>query len=75
MYTYYVVINGISEELFWYSEYNVLLTILEDKHAYMSWKNYMEEKMIERRRSTSQQRSKRNISRENNGFYGRNQTG
>ena len=48
MYTYYVIINGISEELFWNSEYNVLLTILEDKHAYMSWKNYMEEKLIKR---------------------------
>jgi len=48
MYTYYVIINGISEELFWNSEYNVLLTILEDKHAYMSWKNYTEEKMVER---------------------------
>ena len=49
LYAYCVVVNGMSEDLLWYSEYNVLLKILENKHAYMSWKNYMEEKMIERR--------------------------
>lgn len=49
LYTYYVIINKISEELFWYSEYKTLLTILEDKHAYENWKAYVEEKMLESR--------------------------
>lgn len=49
LYTYYVQINGIGEELFWHSEYSTLLTILENKHAYEGWKSYAEEKMMERR--------------------------
>jgi hypothetical protein len=48
MYVYYVIMNGISEDLFWYSEYNSLLTILEDKYAYEAWKAYAEEQMLER---------------------------
>ena len=43
MYVYYVIMNGISEDVFWYSEYNSLLTILEDKYAYEAWKAYAEE--------------------------------
>ena len=49
LYTYYVQINGSGEELFWYSEYSTLLTILENKRAYENWKSYAEEKMMERR--------------------------
>ena len=49
LYTYYVQIHGIGEELFWYSEYSTLLTILENKRAYENWKSYAEEKMMERR--------------------------
>lgn len=48
LYTYYVQIIGIGEELFWYSEYSTLLTISENKRAYENWKSYAEEKMIER---------------------------
>ena len=46
MYVYYVVINGINEEVFWYSEYKTLVTILEDKHAFEAWRTYAEEKMM-----------------------------
>ena len=49
LYTYYVQIIGIGEELFWYSEYSTLLTISENKRAYENWKSYAEEKMMERR--------------------------
>ena len=48
MYVYYVIMNGISEDVFWCSEYNSLLTILEDKHAYEAWKAYAEEQMLEK---------------------------
>ena len=44
MYTYYVIMNGLDEDVFWYSECNVLMTILANKSAYEAWKAYAEEK-------------------------------
>ncbi len=49
MYTYYVIMNGLDEDVFWYSECNVLMTILANKSAYEAWKAYAEEKMMERK--------------------------
>lgn len=40
---------GISEELFWYSEWSFLLTVVENKQAVDEWLGYVEEKMLERK--------------------------
>lgn len=49
LYTYFVEIFHISEELFWYSEWSVLQTILENKLAVDEWKAFVDEKMRERK--------------------------
>lgn len=43
-YTYYVLILGISEDLFWNAEYNFLLSVVENKSAFDSYINYIEYK-------------------------------
>ncbi len=36
-YTYYVLIMGLPENLFWYSELSDLISIAADKAAYDDW--------------------------------------
>ncbi|MDY2997635.1 MAG: hypothetical protein SOU16_10070 [Faecalimonas sp.] len=48
-YTYFVQIIGISEELFWYSEWSFLLTVVENKIAVDNWIAYEREKEMERK--------------------------
>lgn len=48
-YTYFVDLMGVSEDLFWYSEWSFLMTIVENRSAVNAWKNYAEEKMMERK--------------------------
>ena len=39
-YTYYVLILGIPEDIFWYADYAFLLGVVENKAAYDGWLNY-----------------------------------
>lgn len=43
-YTYYVIILGISEDLFWYADYSFVLGVVENKIAYDKWCDYMVER-------------------------------
>lgn len=43
-YTYYVLILGISEDLFWHADYSFLLSVLENRTAFDNWKHYVEER-------------------------------
>ena len=49
-YTYFVLILGMSEEIFFNVDYSSLLSILEDKIAYDNYINYVKEKEYERQR-------------------------
>lgn len=37
-YVSYVVMAGVSEELFWHADLSFLLTVIGDKAAYESWR-------------------------------------
>lgn len=39
-YTYYVLILGIPEDIFWYADYAFVLGVVENKSAYDAWLNY-----------------------------------
>ncbi|RDU22211.1 hypothetical protein [Anaerosacchariphilus polymeriproducens] len=43
-YTYYVLILGISEDIFWNADYSFVLSVVENKTAFDSWVNYMQER-------------------------------
>ena len=46
-YVYYVIMLGISEDLFWNADYHFLQAVAENKHAfenYMSYKKQINEK-------------------------------
>lgn len=47
MYVYFVHIVGISEGLFWYSEWSFLNNVAANINAFENWKSYAEEKAIE----------------------------
>ena len=47
-YSYYVTIQGISEELFWNCDISFIDKIAENDSAYNEWKNYILEKERER---------------------------
>ena len=52
-YTYYVIILGMSEDLFWHVDLSFLLGVLANKLAYDDYINYireMELEAIEKRR-------------------------
>ena len=40
-YTYYVLMLGIPDDLFWFADYSFVLGVVEDKAAYDGWYNYM----------------------------------
>lgn len=40
-YTYYVLILGIPEDIFWYADISFLLGVVENKSAYDGWRNYI----------------------------------
>ena len=48
-YTYYVLIMGVSEDIFWNSDISFLLTVLDNKCAYDDYLSYLIEKEIEKR--------------------------
>ena len=46
-YTYYVIILGVSEDLFWNVDLSFLISVLENKLAYDDYINYVKEVEIE----------------------------
>jgi hypothetical protein len=46
-YTYYVIILGVSEDLFWNVDLSFLITVLENKLAYDDYINYVKEVEME----------------------------
>ena len=46
-YTYYVIILGVSEDLFWNVDLTFLVSVLENKLAYDDYINYVKEVEIE----------------------------
>ena len=46
-YTYYVIILGVSEDLFWSVDVSFLISVLENKLAYDDYINYVKEKEYE----------------------------
>ena len=48
-YAYYVLILGISEDLFWNADYSFLLSVVENKCAYDGYINYIKIAELERR--------------------------
>lgn len=46
-YTYYVIILGVSEELFWEVDISFLISVLENKLAYDDYINYVKEVELE----------------------------
>ena len=48
-YTYFVDVMKVSEEVFWYSEWEFLISIVENRAAVEDWKSYIEEKLSKRK--------------------------
>ena len=46
-YTYYVIILGVSEDLFWNVDVSFLISVLENKLAYDDYINYVKEAEID----------------------------
>lgn len=46
-YTYYVIILGMSEDLFWDVDLSFLIGVLENKMAYDDYMSYMREMELE----------------------------
>lgn len=46
-YTYYVIILGVSEDLFWNVDLTFLISVLENKLAYDDYISYVKEAEIE----------------------------
>ena len=50
-YTYYVLILGVSEDVFWNCDYSFILSIMENKTAYDSYMNYVQYKENEKNKA------------------------
>lgn len=46
-YTFYVLILGISEDLFWYADWSFVRDVAENKRAWDAWLNYEQERLTE----------------------------
>lgn len=46
-YTYYVIILGVSEDLFWNVDISFLIDVLENKLAYDDYISYVREKELD----------------------------
>lgn len=55
-YTYYVLLLGIPEDVFWYCDVSFVLGVVEDKAAYDGWLNYVQER--ERKAASKKRRKK-----------------
>ena len=50
-YTYYVLILGISEDLFWNADISFILTVVENKSAFDNFIDYQRYKQEEKERN------------------------
>lgn len=57
-YTYYVLLLGIPEELFWDADISFLLGVVEDKAAYDGWSGYVARRRQERALKEARRRCK-----------------
>lgn len=57
-YTYYVLLLGIPEELFWDADISFLLGVVENKAAYDGWSNYVARRKREKAKREAQRRRK-----------------
>lgn len=53
MYTFYVMILGINENIFWDADYSFLIAVVENKTAYDQYHNYIKEKELEKIKNES----------------------
>ncbi len=48
MYTFYVMILGVNENIFWNADYSFLISVAENKHAFDKYMNYRKSQEIEK---------------------------
>lgn len=48
MYTFYVMILGINENIFWNADYSFLISVAENKSAFDKYMNYRRSQEIEK---------------------------
>lgn len=58
-YTYYVLLLGISEELFWNADISFIKGVVDDKAAFDGWENYVRRKERERAERSSKSKARR----------------
>ena len=49
-YTFYVLILGIPEDIFWFADISFVMSVVENKQAYDGWRSYVEEREMTRRK-------------------------
>ena len=47
-YTFYVLILGIPEDVFWFADISFVMSVVENKQAYDGWRNYVEQREFEK---------------------------
>ena len=55
-YTYYVLLLGIPEDIFWDADYSFLRGVVENKSAFDGWQNYVRHKDSERAQKKAQRK-------------------
>ena len=48
-YTFYVMILGISEELFWYADWSFVRDVAENKRAWDAWLSNEQERLMDKK--------------------------
>lgn len=56
-YTYYVLILGLPEDIFWHSDVSFVRGVVDNKSAYDGWLNYVQER--ERRAAAKKRKTKK----------------
>lgn len=46
-YTFYVLILGLSEDLFWYADWSFVVDVAENKQAYDAWLASEQERLMD----------------------------
>ena len=58
-YTYYVLLLGVPETIFWDADLSFLLGVVEDKAAYDGWDGYVQRRRAKRRAREAQRKRRR----------------
>ena len=58
-YTYYVLLLGIPESIFWYADYSFVLSVVENKAAYDAWYGSAQRKQMEKQRRHNAAKARR----------------